>query len=235
MTQMYARTNENLKSIVAGLDVQPKDYILAVGGSGDQAFALIERARRVLAVDTEAYQVNHMRRMAELIKEGDYRGFLYARTGGSDPHLFLNEPDLSDIVRWEMHHGSKYFTLEKFERIRKNLGNLQFRQGEIVETTQTEDGFNKVYLSNALGKDHITGENAREALIKISKRLPVDGLVYVSDHVAIFDYLDGCGLEREELLTARTSDKGWCPIVLRKSSSAKVQDGSSNLLLHSFT
>lgn len=231
---MYARTNEDLKSIVAGLDVRPKDYILAVGGSGDQAFALIERARRVLAVDTEAHQVYHMGRMAELIKEGDYRGFLYARTGGSDPCLFLDEPDLSDTVRWEMHHGSKYFTLERFERIRNNLGNLQFRQGEIVETTQIEEGFNKVYLSNALGKEHITGENIREALIKISQRLPVGGLVYVSDHVAIYDCLDGCGLESDELLTARANDKGWFPMVLRKNSSVKAQDGSSNLPVHSF-
>ena len=65
MTQIYARTNEDLTAIVKGLDVNPADYILAVGGSGDQAFALLENAKRVLAVDAEDQQVCHMRQLME--------------------------------------------------------------------------------------------------------------------------------------------------------------------------
>ncbi|MCX6774504.1 MAG: hypothetical protein NTY99_00220 [DPANN group archaeon] len=51
MTQAeYFQTNEDLASIVRGMNVKPTDYILAVGGSGDQAFALLEYAKRVKIV-----------------------------------------------------------------------------------------------------------------------------------------------------------------------------------------
>ena len=54
MAQTFARTNEDLPSIVRGMDVNPSDYILAVGGSGDQAFALLEYAKKVKTVDKAA-------------------------------------------------------------------------------------------------------------------------------------------------------------------------------------
>ena len=49
---LYSSTNESLEGVVAGLDVKPKDRIIAVGGCGDQAFALLENVGKVIVVDS---------------------------------------------------------------------------------------------------------------------------------------------------------------------------------------
>ena len=46
----YSCTNEDLKGIMAGLDLSPTDRVLTVAGSGDQAFAFLEFARQVNSV-----------------------------------------------------------------------------------------------------------------------------------------------------------------------------------------
>ena len=76
---IYKKTNENLPCIIRGLDVQPNDYILAVGGSGDQALALLEYAERVLAVDIETRQVTHMKNQIDALSLGDYEVFIKKR------------------------------------------------------------------------------------------------------------------------------------------------------------
>ena len=79
MPRTWSITNEDLPSVVRGLDVGPEDYILVIGGSGDQAFALLEYAERVLAVDIEQYQVTRMQKQAKSLEIGDYETFLRRR------------------------------------------------------------------------------------------------------------------------------------------------------------
>ena len=74
---IYQCTNESLKAIVAGLDVSPDDNLLVVGGSGDQAFALLEFAvkGKVTAVDNAPQQIDFIRQKVEALQRGDYESF----------------------------------------------------------------------------------------------------------------------------------------------------------------
>jgi len=52
----YRTTNESLDAIVLALQPNKNDKILAVGGSGDQAFSLLEKAGEVCCVDNNEVQ-----------------------------------------------------------------------------------------------------------------------------------------------------------------------------------
>jgi len=68
-------TNESLAAIVNGLDVNETDDILAICGSGDQAFALLEKAHSVTAVDIYKNQVDYARYRKRCLKEEKYAFF----------------------------------------------------------------------------------------------------------------------------------------------------------------
>lgn len=189
MAEMFARTNEDLPSIVRGMDVRPLDYILAVGGSGDQAFALLEYAQRVKAVDLEHYQVHHIREQAKSITEGDCESF------------------------WTRRGEIGYFDRDRVGRLKHKILFFEVAEDDIVNVCQAENGFNKVYLSNAV-KGHPDELTLR--LRAICQNLPDQGLIYASNGETIHDALNGSGFVLDEVLTARTLDENWHPIVLRK-------------------
>jgi len=145
----YRTTNENLTSIVLGLDPKPEDFILAIGGSGDQGFALIGAGEgtRVLALDSDKFQVDYMRRNQELIRKGEFKKFLRNRTIESKKKRIRNT--LKDHLEFERESGTKYFTREKLEEIRNRIENIIIEEGEIFSRAK-EGGFSKAYLSNAV-------------------------------------------------------------------------------------
>ena len=219
------KTNEDLIAIVKGLDVKPEDFILAIGGSGDQALALSEYARKVIAVDIDKSQVKHMSRLVKLLERGDYNRFLNERSVSANMLRIPNE--VSKLLGVGMGDGRFYFNPTNLKRIRKRLEVLEIREESILDTIKKEYGFNKIYLSNALGMDKIPGENHNmENIIKyddipkvlqlIKEKLPEDGLVYVSNGETIVDFLDGHELQLDRYLTQFAKDPRWIPIVFRK-------------------
>ena len=186
---MFARTNEDLPSIVRGMDVNSSDYILAVGGSGDQALALLEYAQRVKAVDLEHHQVYHIGEQVKSISKRDCKSF------------------------WTRRRKKGYFDRERIARLKLKIPFFDVVEGDIVDVCQSENGFSKVYLSNAL-KGHPDELTPRLRLIWAN--LSNQGLVYASNGETIHNALSGSGFVFDELLTSRTRDKNWHPIVLRK-------------------
>jgi len=218
MVHIYARTNEDLDSIVRGLNVSPRDYIIAVGGSGDQAFALLENARRVLTVDIEYEQVNHIKQQATSLIRGDYYNFLMRKLGDFSPIFLFPKADIQELIKNEMSQGTKYFNQERLDRIRRKIFALEVREADILDVCQTERGFNKVYLSNVLEghPDELEGK-----LKLVAQNLPIEGLIYASNGQTIVNALNGCGLMFDEVLTAKTRDENWHPIILRKTHANK--------------
>lgn len=174
MAREYAATNENLNAIVLGLDVNSKDYILSVAGSGDQAFALLENAGKVLAVDIEHRQCNYIRGQVRCLADGDYEGFLRRR--------LMKDGKLEYLFEFERSSGTKYFDKKRLDRTRKKVSYLEIREANILDVCQNERGFNKIYLSNSLiGHPDELGPK----LQIVSDSIPVGGLVYASNGVTI--------------------------------------------------
>ena len=76
MAGFYTHTNENLDAIVEGLSICPEDKVLAVLGSGDQAFAMVERGALVHAVDLNFAQVLFAQKRINFIRDRKYDAFL---------------------------------------------------------------------------------------------------------------------------------------------------------------
>lgn len=201
MRVKYSCTNENLKTIIRGLDVKPDDYVLMVGGSGDQALAVLEYAGKVLVVDVDPLQAYNMMERVIFIKNGDYKRFWNERRGF-----------------WSGSDGMGYFIKERLDRIRGKIQLIDIREADILDVCQEENGFNKVYLSNALDGH---SDELGPRLKVISQNIPFGGLVYASNGETIYGALDRTGLVIDEdlvdiVLHPEFQDAGWHPIVLRK-------------------
>ena len=216
----YTFTNENLAAIMEGLDVTEGDRILAVGGSGDQAFAMLEVADRVGVIDTNPTQLEFIYRRAVLLAANDYDGFLRSTEEGM----------CDDVFDWS-HIGGRpneeyFLEPERLRRIRSKLNRLEFlKPRNIMGLGPIIQGYNKVYLSNA----NIAQKGYKWLRLgAISAELPMWGLMYFADNgelnarttpqARLFSH----GLALEERLSrvaqARERETGniWTPEVLKK-------------------
>ena len=211
---MYEHTNESLEAITIGLDVQPDDVVLAVCGSGDQSFALLENAKTVVSVDKSKVQLGYAERRAQLLGGGKLDEFLYVR-GGEWPDSILEQRNL-------------YFMQDgRLGRTADNLDSLHFVRGDIFavgldrQRRFPEVHFSKVYLSNIVAyyvtqlKTHYNRLNA------LSRRLPQGGLIYISNYDGLETLPNSpAQLHVDERLTMLARGKEnkdwWTPVVYRK-------------------
>ncbi len=213
----YDYTNESLQSIAIGLDIQPGDVILAVCGSGDQSFALLENARAVVSVDKSKVQLEYAKRRAELLREGRFDEFLDVRIGGF-PFSMLDRRNL-------------YFRQDgRLPRIVDRLDSLYFFQADVFavqgyrQRRFPEGYFSKVYLSNVVGGFVTQMKNYCRSLEALYRRLPQGGLIYVSDYsgstMPLLLQNHYPQLHVDKRLTAlaieRENESWWAPTVFRK-------------------
>ncbi len=219
---MYSVTNENLTATVQGLDLNSKDSVLAVGGSGDQAFAILEFARRVIAIDTETAQLEFMKKRFEALKEGDYERFLQEETNSIMDCLDYRRKEQAETYKASRR---KYFLEnERLGKIRDKIGSITFEYGDILKIARTRRDFSKIYLSNTLGWDNLPYEDWEpdtiEILREISINLRKNGLIYISNFHKKNDTKFPNELKIDEDLTKKVQElekDSWChPCVLRK-------------------
>ncbi|MBI2631830.1 DUF3419 family protein [Candidatus Pacearchaeota archaeon] len=219
----YSCSNENLSGIVLGLDLTPNDSVLAVGGSGDQAFAFLEFVRKVKIVDINPIQIEFIRQKAQSLRIGNNDEFLRVDGNGVADGFIYGEYN-PDLRKFDNIRKRKYFAEDdpkRLRRIQANLDNLIISDPmDIIELAQREKGFNKIYLSNAFGyKSYSHVFNVSQILENIARNLPLDGLVYVANHDLISDifYQYRYGLSKVE------DTKNLCS-VLRKFHYSNVLD-----------
>ena len=202
----YSCTNESLPSIIAGMEPDEKDIILAICGSGDQAFALLGSGAKVIAVDKDSRQVEFARARLERLRRGDYDGFLSA------PPAF----NPCDPIARDIYFGRG----NTLENIRARLANVSFRRQDITQLDYIVD---KAYLSNVL--DWITDDKSvTDFLQRLASHIRQEGLVYLADKGAVKEHkiLWNKEFEIDKRLTERAvsltyyGDTHWIPIVLRK-------------------
>jgi hypothetical protein len=226
----YSYSNESLDAIVAGLNVQPSDIILAIAGSGDQSFALLERAARIITVDENPLQIELVRKRAELLKKRNYREFLRAREEGHADGVFFNS--YSGVFP-NRKTRKKYFKARKrLDTIAERIPNLEILEPIDILKAIKGSSFSKLYLSSVLmlSTDSLPKiNNLFSYLLPI--KLPVGGLVYVSNNndltkegreeVAMKtkepDFLPkNIVLDRNLTQLARSKENVWRPAVYRR-------------------
>lgn len=214
----YRVTNESLEAIMAGLRVSEGDRIFAVCGSGDQAFAMVEKAGYVLAIDKLKLQADYARKTLNLIKDNidDVRKALKSNMGGASTFYFLKG--------------------KRLDRIKSNILNLEIEKRNIYKLPK-HGRFTKAYLSNALRySSYPSSREIFEYLSALGQRLEKPGLIYLSWYSYLECRVPGArivekcynsklsepkGLVIDKRLTERaySFEEGgsWHPIVLRKA------------------
>ena len=120
----YSFTNEALDAILSGLNINENDVVLAVGGSGDQGFAMLEYAKQVKLCD-----INHG---GFGLLDGAYFGF--------------QKPERAKL---ELGRRNIYLKEDgRLGKIRGRLDNLIVEPCDIFEAAFRGYGYTKLYLSN---------------------------------------------------------------------------------------
>ncbi len=160
MNPLYRATDETLQGIILGLDPQPHDQILSICGSGDQAFALLENAGIILAIDYNISQIAFAQYRKNKLKQQEESEFLGL------PNLPFGVP--------QPKRPHCYFTQEKLDKIRCKLDHLEFQHNTLHEALPKKQ-WSKVYLSNiTMGKN----QNPFWYWKQVAMCLTKDGLVY---------------------------------------------------------
>ncbi|MEK6967475.1 MAG: hypothetical protein AABX51_02485 [Nanoarchaeota archaeon] len=184
----YPYTFENLNAIIAGLKPCSDDRILAIGGSGDQAFALVEYADVVVA-ERNPEQLEYIKRRKIMLNAGDYFSFVHSAGLGFDNH------QLDCNLDYFMEDGRK-------NRIHARLSHLELGEPKSLEEHASERKFTKIYASDANSKIHRRG-TIQEQLAAILTGLEHGGLLYVaSGYVSGLIDVRAMGLEEVQELTA---------------------------------
>ena len=164
----FQATNESIPAIMEGLQIQQGDRVLAVCGSGDQAFAMLELADYVTAVDSSKLQILYAKCRLAQIKRGDFKRF----------HTLL--PHCGSNITYR-EQRSRYFTLSKLQTLKLKVDRLRLERGDMYKFSPRrirEGRFNKIYLSNLLCYGDYYSRNNTNFLDMLVSVLPCGGLIY---------------------------------------------------------
>lgn len=214
----FTCTNESLEAIMAGLEPKEGDTILAIGGSGDQAFAMLETGARVVVVDIEPDQIAFIEWRREALAAEDYWTFARRAHIATD-----HQPEFG--VR--LVERDDYFKdSERLRRMRENVENLTvLPPADIFDVLKSGVTCTKMYLSNIFGFSVVV---PRKQFPLIRDALPVGGLVYISDEPSVWDgqcdhFLpSNMRTNRQRTVEARKfeyglrGEKAWHPVVYKK-------------------
>jgi len=216
----YSHTNEDLQAIVVGLAPTKKDRILAIAGSGDQAFALLEFVKEVSIIDVNSIQIEYIQKRIKFLKEKKYGKFLKIDKQGKRDNI-LQGKLCKKYSKGNLIKRDKYFSKKgRLRIIRNKLSYLKIsKKKDILKLLNKKHDFNKIYLSNILRFNHSLGDWDKEAkllLEKVAKNLPRNGLIYISDHPKQIIIKN---LVLDKILTKKSrkfEEINWAPAVYRK-------------------
>lgn len=225
----YLNANESLEAITQGLQLEPKDRILTICGSADQALAMLEHTHNVLAVDTQTSQIEFAKQRVNLIREGRFEEFLIPNIEKG----MLTKWDKKKVAEYKHNlagfHRRAYLYFKqpgRLQKIQERIESLEIKERDIFNIKPEEGLFTKIYLSNVLtyGRTHIPN------FTRIRNLISRGGLLYISLTFALFnDIRYNCiarqlekYFEKDEQLSriARDYEKSsrsfWDPSIFRR-------------------
>ncbi len=153
--EFHYHTNESLDAIIKGMDLKSTDRVLAICGSGEQAFAVLEHAGRVRAFDRESLQTDYAKMRKQTLADGDYEKFLQSE---------------EDRYRTAAIH---YFHKARMEAIQNKLQELSIETKSYDSILAERTQYDKIYLSNIFFGEKEIRESAGI--------IAVNGLVYIAE------------------------------------------------------
>ena len=171
LNPLYRHTNESLDAILAGLVPRADDCILAIGGSGDQAFAMLAKGASVTVVDQSEEQIAYIRARVAALQRGWYAGFF------DDMHF---RTDSLPERQWLVNST-------RLRRIRTHLDRLTILEPQDIFPLLADgvvSGFNKLYLSNIPWRQNTLQDIFRN----LAAHLQPGGQVYIADSNLLCDY-----------------------------------------------
>jgi len=215
----FQATNENLDAITLGMDISEEDIVLAICGSGDQPFAIAEKAT-VIAVDINPVQIQYAKHRVQMLEEGDVKGFLKTDLTSLENMLKLLSFDYMTSLKTKRNlvtliNRNRYFKQPgRLDRIARNLEKVTYVIGNIFELDIT--GFSKVYLSHTL-------LNNRTGLAHLFSLAPEGTLFYATEarDVCYQRGVENLIIQNDKLtFEARKYESGryFCPKVFHKQT-----------------
>ncbi len=199
----FRYTNESLDAIVRGMAVNETDDIIAICGSGDQAFAMLEYAKSVVAIDNDRRQIEYAIERAAMIKGGDFEKLFEAPCN-------RNKKDKLMSIAYFSQPG-------RLERIRQNINRLEIRHVNSIFIGEVEEGrFTKIFLSNIMGFHGFLpySEEQQYFIAEIAARLRMPGLMYFSDEKKLCSLAELKDIVRDDVLSniaREEEDKAYSP------------------------
>ena len=161
---LYSVTNESLDAVIEGLDLKPDDTVLSVGGSGDQAFAILEYVKKVIVVDINKSQINFIKLRNEALKQKEYNLFFAKKR-------LVSESDEKICMR------KKYFSEKgRLERITAKLDDFIILPPANIFRVKLNEPVSKIYLSNTFSS--VWGIHSVSDIVKVIKNLSLGGILY---------------------------------------------------------
>jgi SAM-dependent methyltransferase len=180
----YTYTNEELFAILKGLDLKKDDNVLAIAGSGDQAFAMLPYVDKITAVDVNTNQIDYIEQRMRWLKEGNKDYFLERDLRKIPSCPFQNSlNDCPEFSRREKLLG------KRLEGIIKNLERLSLVGGQDIKNLSNKESFTKIYLSNILEWYYCNGDSF-SLLKNLTDSLKKGGLIYFADGENSWDEKD---------------------------------------------
>jgi hypothetical protein len=133
--EIYKQTNELLRAIIYALEIKPDDKILSICGSGAQPLSMLETLSEgsLLAIDINSAQIDWTKSIIDIFREGNRE--------------LIKKLNLAPRDR--VQDGKEYFLANKrYQKIVKNLPNLDFRRMDVTKPQRLKKSFTKGYFSN---------------------------------------------------------------------------------------
>jgi hypothetical protein len=220
----YPYSNESLDAIVKGMKPSREDDIIAICGAGDQAFALLEYANSVIAIDCDARQIAYAKARAEALKARDYEGFFPKIEPGNCLSYTYHKKQSEDYFSTRTLLDRIIRIKPRLERIRSKLNNLEFWEKSLQEFVKETQGrkYSKAYLSNALTFSKLMRRCQWDFVEQIAAKLRNPGIIYLADGGEV--YLKHMyNLEEDKKLTEIAMEierktTRWRPAVFRRKA-----------------
>jgi hypothetical protein len=199
---------------MAGMDLTDDSVVLAIGGSGDQAFAMLDVAKGVIAVDSTPVQVRYIEQRRKQLSKGDFKNFMNPEGGISDGFY---KGDHSNEWHYDLlRRRDSFFTPERLERIRAKANNIEVLNADI---TDVRAKYSRIYATNATSDNGVTSDYG--FVYHLVETLQKNGILYfatekkrVPNHAIVDERLTRAARDLEDR-------KYWTPTVIRRLTQSK--------------
>lgn len=217
----YSHANESLEAINRAMSFEAGDRVLAVGGSGEQAFSMLEHGCKVVVIDNTPPQIDLIKYRKNCLASGNISTFLHPFSTGELDGVFIGTKKIYSEKECVSNNEAYFKSNDRLEKIKYHLGNLSLLPPMNIFYFLEENAkdFNKIYFSNIVG--YLEGDSIKD-MTRLSNILSRGTFAYLTSHGQRFGREDSSNfgdfrMDEKRTNTARFFEKFWMPAVYIKN------------------